>query len=239
VLVTRPADELDDLRGALGPAGFGVLPFPVLREVVADDATGWGAVAAEVGRLHRIAFTSPRAPAALRRSAQARGMTAALGGVAAAVVGDATAAAATASGFAVAEIGTSGGAELARRVAARAGRGAIVLHACGRDHHRDLAAGLAAHDIRVIAVVVYAMELVPAGELPELPAATATAAVVLTSPRAAEAYVAALGAGIPNVPHLVMGATTAARARELGIDAVPLRRPTPAAVLEELCRICP
>ncbi len=239
VLFTRPAEELDDFRSALEPAGFTVFPFPVLREVTADDAAGWGAVTEAVARLHRIAFTSPRAPAALRRAAETRGMAAAVLAVPAAAVGGATAAAAAAAGFAVAEVGASGGAELARRIAAGSRQGAIVLHARGRDHHCDLARGLVAHDVRVIGIVVYAMDAVPPEELPPFPAAPGPAAVVVTSPRAAEAYAAALGARMPAIPHLVMGSTTAARARELGIDAVPLRRPTPAAVVEELCRICP
>jgi uroporphyrinogen-III synthase len=239
VLITRPGDDLGSFQEALAPSGFSVIGYPVFREVAVADDVGWRALTAALGDLHRIAFTSPRAPAALRSAAQTRGVAAELAAIPAAVVGEATARTAAAVGFTVAEVGIAGGVELARRIAAGCGRGGAVLHACGREHHADLAAGLEAHDVRVVSVVVYAMDPTPLAELPPVPAPPALVAVVLTSPRAAEAYAAASGPRAPAVSHLAMGPTTAARARELGIDAVTLRRPTPAAVLEELCRICP
>jgi uroporphyrinogen-III synthase len=236
VLITRDEGELDSFRDALAPHGLVVLPFPVLREVAVDDAEGWQGAAEAVESLERVAFTSARAPGALRRAAAARGLAGRLLAIPAAVVGEATARAAAAAGFTVAEVGAAGGADLARMVASRCRRGAAVLHACAREHHAELAAVLVAGDIRVVSVVVYAMEAVSAAELKVVPEASLLAAVVLTSPRAAEAYLAACGTRLRGVPHLVMGPTTGARAHELGIDAVPLRRPTPAAVVEELCQ---
>jgi uroporphyrinogen-III synthase len=238
VLITRGAEELHDLARALAERGLDVVPYAVLRDVACADPAGWEAVARNVGDLRRIAFTSPRAPSALLAAAPSAELAARVAAVPAAVVGEATARAAAAAGFTVAERGTAGGADLAGRIAARCGRGATVLHPCGREHHGDLAAGLEGRDITVVTLVVYAMDATPPSELPPLPDPAATAAVVLTSPRAAEAYVAASGRRLAGVTHLVMGPTTAARARELGLDAVPLRRPTPAAIVEELCQIC-
>jgi uroporphyrinogen-III synthase len=236
VLITRADDELDAFRDALAPHGLTVIPFPVLREVAVDDGAAWSAAVELLPALHRLAFTSPRAPSALRRAAEPHGLSGALAAIPAAAVGEATARGAASAGFAVAEVGTGGGADLGRLIARGCRRGSLVLHACAREHHEELAAVLEACDVRVISVVVYGMDAAPPAELPALPEPAALAAVVLTSPRAAEAYLAACGTRLKGIPHLAMGPTTGARARELGIDVLPLRRPTPAAIVEELCR---
>jgi uroporphyrinogen-III synthase len=237
VLVTRAEEDLDDLREALGAIGFGVVPYPVLRPVPAIDESGWAAVRTARPRLRAVAFTSPRAPAALRTAAAARDLTGDLADWPAFAVGGATASAAAAAGFAVAAVGSGGGAELARVVAARLEGGASVLHACGRDHRRDLADSLTAAGIELLEVIVYAMELTPQADLPALPAAP-PAAVLLTSPRAAEAFAAAAGRELAGARLLAMGATTAAGARAAGLDVTVLRRPSPDAVVEELCQTC-
>ena len=237
VLVTRAEEDLDELREALGAVGFGVVPYPVLRPVPATDEPGWAAVRTARPRLRAVAFTSPRAPAALRAAPAARDLTGDQGEWPAYSVCGAPASAAAAAGLAVAAVGSGGGAELARVVAARLEGGASVLHACGRDHRRDLADALAAAGIELLEVIVYAMELTPRAELPALPAA-APAAVLLTSPRAAEAFAAAAGEELGGARLLAMGATTAAGARAAGLDVTVLRRPSSDAVVEELCQTC-
>lgn len=234
VLVTRPDDELESFRAALAPAGFSVVPYPVLRQVAWDDRDGWRRLDDTGSRLHATCFTSPRAPAPFRAAAETRGRTD-LAALPATAVGAATAQSASSCGFSVVAVGGSGGRDLAGLIAGRVPRAAAVLHPCAREHRGELEDALARHDIEVVTLIVYAMDLAPAASLPVLPASP-PAAVVLTSPRAAEAYSAACGSRFAAAPHLVMGITSAARARELGIEAVTLRRPSPTAIVEELCR---
>jgi uroporphyrinogen-III synthase len=237
VLVTRAAEDLGGFRETLAAAGFAVVPYPVLRECAAADEAGWASLSASRPRPRALAFTSPRAPRALLAAARAGGVADELAGLDAFAVGEATAAAAASAGFTVAAVGRRGGAELARVLSEWLPRGAAVLHACGREHRRELADALAAAGVGVIPLVVYAMEAAPRESLPALPP-DPPAAVVVTSPRAAEAYAAAAGRTLATAPHLAMGATTAARARELGFETITLRRPSPAAVVEELCQTC-
>ena len=237
VLVTRPDDEVAAFREALAAAGYSVLPFPVLRAAAVDDEPGWTAAAAAAPRLRAVVFTSPRAPRALAAAAERRGTSGALAALPAFAVGEATARAAAASGFEMAAAGGSGGADLARLVAERLGPGDAVVHACGREHRPELADVLGRAGLELVTLVVYAMEPTPSESLPPLPAAP-PAAVVLTSPRAAEAYAAAAGRTLATAPHLAMGATTAACAHSLGFEVITLRRPSPAAVVEELCQTC-
>jgi uroporphyrinogen-III synthase len=237
VLVTRADDELAEYRDALGAVGLAVRGWPVLCSAPLPDGAGWAAAEAVRERLAAVAFTSPRAPAALRAVAAQRGIDAALVALPAFAVGDATARAAEAAGFAVAAVGRAGGAALAGLIAARLGAGAAVLHACGREHRPDLATALAAAGVDVAELVVYAMDATPPASLPPLPD-DPPAAVLLTSPRAAEAYRDAAGPRLRVARHLAMGETTAAHARALGIDVTVLRRPTADAVVEELCQTC-
>jgi uroporphyrinogen-III synthase len=237
LLVTRADDELGEYREALAAAGLAVRGWPVLRWVPVADGADWPAVEAALPRLRAVAFTSPRAPAALRAAAAARRADAAVAALPAYAVGGATGRAAAAAGFALAGVGHVGGAALAGAVAARVGAGAAVLHACGREHRPDLATALAAAGVEVVELVVYAMEPAPPAALPPLPGRP-PAAVLLTSPRAAEAYLAAAGPGLAGARHLAMGETTAAHARSLGLAVTALRRPSPDAVVEELCRTC-
>jgi len=81
---------------------------------------------------------------------------------------------------------------------------------------------------------VYAVEPVPVSELPQLPDGP-PAAVVLSSPRATEGYVAALGTRFAAAPHVAFGAATAA---DLGLDAVTVAGPDLAALVEEICQTC-
>lgn len=237
VLVTRPASELDGFRELLADAGLAVVPYPVLRETTVLDENGWAATLAFLPRLQTVAFTSPRAPRALLAAARLHRVGSEITALPAFAVGGATARAAAAAGFAVAAVGVGGGGELASLLLARLGPGAAVLHACGREHRSELAAAVTGAGGEVVILVVYAMDAAPAADLPALPD-DLPAAVVLTSPRAAETYAAASNRALAAAPHLAMGAATAARGRELGFDVITLRRPSAAAVVEELCQRC-
>lgn len=237
VLVTRTADSLGELRTVLARHGIDVLPFPVLREVPADDPTGWESLAAVLDSVRFVAVTSARAADPLRREAEARGLWPRIRRIPAVAVGRASARAAETIGLTVAITGVDGSAALAAELVTHLRRGDKVLHPCGRDRRDELAAGLGQAGVEVVPVVSYAMELTPPDELPVLPA-NAPVAVLLSSPRAARAYQAVCGGCFRGVPHLAMGASTAATARELGLEVVTLASPTPDSIMEELCQIC-
>ena len=233
ILATRTDEELAPLRSALAARGLRVVGYPVLREespyTPADDLEH------AMAQCALVAFTSRRAPAALRQAAPA--LWPALLRLPAAAVGPATAAAAAREGFRVEIVGESGGATLAPLLGARLPRGSTVLHPCGRDHREEFGRVLAASGFRVIPIVVYGMGETAPEDLPPLPAGVPRA-VLLTSPRAALAYVRASGGRFARVPHLAVGTTTAAAAAEAGVEARALSRQTSEAIVEELCRIC-
>jgi uroporphyrinogen-III synthase len=235
VLVTRGAGEVDALARLLAPRGIAVLPYPVLREVPADDPPAWELVAGLRQIPCWVAFTSRRAVPALLAAGEKRGLTAWLLSLPAAAVGEATAAAARRSGFSVAVVGDAGGEALAGRLAERLRAASTVVHPCGREHRDELGAALARSGFSVVPVVVYAMDETTAGELPALPARPPRA-VVLTSPRGARAYLRASGGCYAAVAHIALGATTAAAAEEAGIQARVVAHASDEAIMEELCR---
>ncbi|MFH1175844.1 MAG: hypothetical protein V1750_00440, partial [Acidobacteriota bacterium] len=83
-------------------------------------------------------------------------------------------------------------------------------------------------------LAVYAMEETSSEALVSLPQEP-PAAVLLTSPRAAAAYLRACGRRYAAAPHFAMGGTTEAAARELGINAPALAAPRVEYLLEEKC----
>lgn len=237
VLVTRHASELVELGQWLAPNGIEVVPYPVLREVSFEDVPGWTRLSELVDRLAVVVFTSRRAPAPLLAGARAHGLAEALLRLDAAAVGESTAAQARHTGFTVSTVGLGGASDLAAVLTSRLAPGSLVLHACGRERRDELAAGLAAASVETVPLIVYAMEPAEPESLPPLPDQP-PAAVVLTSPRAVRAYLSASGGRLLGARHLALGATTARAAERLGINAVTLDRPTPEAILEELCQTC-
>ncbi len=236
VLVTRSEGTLDELRAALARHALEAVAYPVLTDAPTEDSEGWERVAVALGSLRMIAMTSARAADPFRRGALSRGLWPTLGALPVAAVGRATARAAEAAGLRVELTGNAGAAALAEELAARLERGAVV-HPCGRDRRGELAEGLRRAGHTVLPVVVYAMDPTPVTELPTLPAQPPVA-VLLSSPRAARAYATATAGRFAGVPHLAMGATTAAAAVELGLAVFTLADPTPDALVEELCQIC-
>jgi uroporphyrinogen-III synthase len=236
VLVTRSEDETVELAAALKLRGIAVAPYPVLVESDHDDAAGWAAAVREQSRLRWIALTSGRAPRAFRRQAMSRGMWSELLALPTAAVGEATATAARACGLTVRLVGRSGGRELAESVLAELRPGDAVLHPCGRDRRPELEAALDGGGARAVPVAVYAMELAETSALPELPG-TPPVGVVVTSPRAAEAYLRAVGNRYAAVPHLALGGSTQRAAGAAGLQTIVVATPTSQAVVEEICRI--
>jgi uroporphyrinogen-III synthase len=237
VLATRGPRELESLARLLAAEGITVLPYQVLREAPADDPGAWTLVAGLRQDPCWVVFTSRRAAPALLVAGERRGMGPWLLSLPAAAVGEATASAARAAGFTVALVGDAGGRALAALLATRLAAGSTVLHACAREHRDEFGVALAGSGSRIVPIVVYSMDETPAEDLPPLPSELPRA-VLLTSPRATRAYLCATGGCYAAVPHIALGATTAAAAEDAGLEARVLSRQTNEAVMEELCRIC-
>jgi len=235
VLVTREEAELGELQGRL-PDGVRLVAFPVLRLSPWESAQPWEALEGQLGKLSALAFTSRHAPGAFLAQARVRGLAEPLLCLPAAAVGAATARACHEAGFAVHLVGDGGGARLAQLMLQRFPRPLVVAFPCGRDHREELVEELSAAGATVLSVPVYAMALTPREELPQLPEGLPSA-VVVTSPRAAQAYWQATGGGFATVPHLALGPTTAVALANLGLNPKALAKPSTEKLLEELCRI--
>lgn len=235
VLVTRPGHELQALAGALADHGMEVVPYPVLQEVAADDEPGWQQVCRHLGRVAALFVTSPRAPRHLTEQAQLRGLWPALAPLPTAAVGAATARACRHWGLQVEHEGSAGGESLATEMVAKLHSGQAVLHPTGRHHREEAHTVFAAAGVDVCTVEVYEMRESEADTLPTLPEA-APAAVLLTSPRAAEAYLRAAPPQLRRAPHFALGPTTATAAASLGLSPRTLSRPDPLLLVEELCK---
>ncbi len=235
VLVTRPGHELETLAGALADHGMEVVPFPVLQEVAVEDEPAWQRMRDQLGRIAALFVTSPRAPRHLTVQAQRRGVWPALALLPTAAVGVATARACRQWGLHVEREGGAGGEALAKEMAAALHPGQSVLHPTGRHHREEAYTVFAAARIDVCTVEVYEMRESEADTLPTLPDG-APAAVLLTSPRAAEAYLRAVSSQVLHAPHYALGPTTAAAAASLGLSPRTLARPDPLLLVEELCK---
>jgi uroporphyrinogen-III synthase len=234
ILATRADDELTPIAAALATKGIRVIGFPVLREEpVQGPLSGLDAAIDEAAV---VAFTSRRAPGAMRHGAGGA-LWSRVVRLPAAAVGPATAAAARREGFDVGIVGEAGGASLGAALLRVLGAGDRVLHPCGREHRDELERVLAGGGVRVLPLVVYVMADAAPETLPPLPDGRPLG-VFLTSPRAARAYLRASGGRFAGVPHVALGATTAAAAAEEGIAAHAPASATTEAVLEELCRNC-
>lgn len=237
LLATRSEVELGELREWLALHGIEVRAFPTLREEAHHAPAQWEALVHRFEDVRWVVFTSPRAAGALLREAEPYDLAAALRRIPCAAVGRATAMAASAAGFRVEVVGDSGGGRLAELLALRLRPSSTVLHACGCEHRDDLAAGLRRCGHDVIELPVYAMAEAGPGDLPRIPDGM-PCAVLLSSPKAALAYLDALGTRFARVPHIAMGPATAEAMHGSAIPVVVLERPTADAVVEELCQIC-
>lgn len=236
VLITRHPTDCAELQTLVEPCGIKVRPFPVLRLSDHDDATAWAKARQIASRLDDpmwIVMASPRAPerfvVGCRRNHCDR-----LVELPAAAVGTATADAARRAGLKVEVVGSGTGADLALRLLERVDAPTTFIFACGRERRPELPTTLkeAGHD--VLPIVVYRMDPTPPRELP--PLGPSLEAVILTSPRAAELYLAGVG-GLPlPCQHWALGPTTRNAAAAIGIDCLIPPEPSIESLAEELCK---
>lgn len=156
LLVTRPAPADEELSAWARAAGFVPIPAPVMRLEPLPAAPP--IEAAWDGRPDAVVLTSANAARCAPEAPELRAAPCWC-------VGEATAAAARAAGFADIRAGEGDAAALARRIAAGAPAGARLLHLRGRQGTADLAGALAAAGFAFTQSVVYEMRLETA--LPE------------------------------------------------------------------------
>ncbi len=235
-LVTRHPDDCRELQARLGPAGWVVRPYPVLRLEDVDDEAAWRALSdwdRAVLADAWLALASPRAPDRFVHQATAHGVSH-LTALPVAAVGQTTAAAAVKAGLMVELVGPGTGQELAGQLLARLDQGSRIVFASGRERRPELPRALAAAGHTVQSVVVYRMRPTPPRELP--PLGPSLDAVVLTSPRAARYYLEGVGGRPLPCPHWALGPTTRDAAAALGIDCRIPPETTLESLAEELCR---
>lgn len=235
VLATRHREELAGLADALAVHGLGVVAYPVLREVAADDEVGWRRVRHRVDDIVALFVTSPRAPRHFAGQARRRRLWSHLGSLPAAAVGAATALACRQNKIQVRHVGPDGGVALAESLAPDLRPGEAVLHPTSRHRREEAYPMLAAAGAEVLSLVVYDIEESDGESLPVLPEGL-PAAVILTSPRAAAAYRRAVPPRLLGAPHFALGSTTADAAARLGLAPRILPRPDPLLLVEELCQ---
>jgi uroporphyrinogen-III synthase len=237
VLITRHPSECSELQTLLEPCGLRLRPYPVLRLVDVDDDPAWTELITtwrDQAEAVWVVMASPRAPNRFVHLCREHGAEHLLA-LPTAAVGSSTAAAATRAGLEVALVGTGTGASLARELIDVVEKSTAFILACGRDRRPELPDTLTASGHRVLPVVVYRMDPTPARELP--PLGPSLEAVVLTSPRAAELYLAGVG-GLPlPCPHWALGPTTRDAAAAIGIECRIPNRPDFESLAEELCTI--
>lgn len=217
ILITRTARDCQELKALLAGSRISLRPFPVLRLAEHTDRKGWKKVTKLLDEgatsFPWLVLTSPRAARFLVEQAGERGTSRVLS-LATAAIGAATAQAAEEAGFQVQVVGQGGGTELARELTGLWPGTTTAILAAGVHARPELPSALEAAGHRVIKLEVYEMKATPALELPPVGPADA---IVLTSPRAAQLYLEAVG-GLPlPLVHWALGPTTRDAAHAMGI----------------------
>jgi uroporphyrinogen-III synthase len=229
LLVTRPEPDAERTAAALRARGHTVFVAPLLRiETVENAEIGPGPFAA-------ILVTSANAAPAIVRHAR----FAQLRALPVLAVGEHSAQAMRAVGFADVTSADGGVGELAVLAAERFKRGASLLYLAGADRARDLAGVLSGRGIALRSIVIY--RAVAAASLP--PAVVAAVMVGVEgvlhfSRRSAEAYMnAARASGIEESAlkkpvHFCMSAQVAEPLQQAGAADIGIAsEPTEAAVM--------
>jgi uroporphyrinogen-III synthase len=236
VLITRHPSDCGERQDLLEPCGLRLRPYPVLRLADVHDEDGWVMVVdrlAELGEGSWIVMASPRAATRIVAECRRYGAESLLDRPTAAV-GESTATAARQAGLRVELVGPGDGAGLATSIIEHVDEPTSFVLACGRDRRPELPRALEDAGHEVLQVVVYRMDPTPARELP--PLGPSLEAVVLTSPRAAELYLAAVG-GLPlPCRHWALGPTTRNAAAAIGIECHIPQSPNFESLAEELCK---
>jgi uroporphyrinogen-III synthase len=221
VLVTRPREQIEALADALRALGAEPVPYPTIELAPPPDWNGLDAALATPSPHDWIVFTSPSAVRFTTTRADATRARARLGLARVAAVGAETARAAKAAGLRVDVVPAEDDQRQEGLAAALAhlSRGTRVLFPQtmgGREHLREV---LAAQGCVVDVVPV--SQTLPVCDLPPLPVFDAAA---FASPSALRAFCARWGVqALVGAAVAVIGPTTAAAARELGVrvDAMP------------------
>ena len=228
LLLTRPEADAQRTAATLRAQGHAVHNAPLLRVELLSDAT------IDDGPWAALLITSANAAAAIAAHARMTQMRQ----LPVFTIGQRTAHAASAAGFANVTSAAGNVGDLARFVAARMRPTGRLLYLAGEDRSGDLAGDLRAHGFAVDMTVVYR-----AVAATGLPAAAATAltqgidGVLHFSKRSAETYVAtARGAGILanalKPVHFCLSAQVAAPLREAGAADIRVApQPAEAALL--------
>jgi uroporphyrinogen-III synthase len=209
----------------------------VLRFTEEWDEGGWNAVSERFptsSATGRIVVASPRAPKPFVETCRRIGAEHLLE-LPAAAVGPSTEIAAREAGLFVDTVGPGTGVGLAHHLNEIIDAPATFILVCGRERRPELSNTLAKAGHEVLPVVVYRMEPTPPRELP--PLGPSLEAVVLTSPRAVELYLAGVG-GLPlPCSHWALGPTTRDAAAALGVQCSIPQNPSFESLAEELCKI--
>jgi uroporphyrinogen-III synthase len=234
VLITRSWRDCQDLDALLASHDIHTRPFPVLRVEEHTDRKGWRAVtkllASQPEPEPWLLLTSPRAPRYVVEQVRERGVQALLE-MKIASVGPATTEAADKAGLTVDLEGAGSASRLAEALVEQWSTPTASVLAGGVHLRPELPRALERAGHRVLKLRVYAMRATPSRELPPI---GPSHAVVLTSPRAAEHYLEAVG-GLPlPVPHWALGPTTRNAASALGITCSIPDEPTMASLASSL-----
>lgn len=237
ILVTRPAAAAATLAARLTAAGHEAIPEPLLT-IVRDPDAG-ERLAPALDGAQAVLFTSANGVDAFAAATPRRDFPVF-------AVGDASARAARAAGFAAVESAGGDVASLATLVAMRLRpEGGPLVHGSGHDVAGDLAGALAAAGFTVRAVALYRAE--PVAELSPVTVAALRAgrldAALFFSPRTASSFVRLAAAAGLQAACAGMAAVALSPAVAAALGALAWRRlavasePTETALLEALDRL--
>lgn len=206
-----------ELQSLLDGSNIKLRSFPVLRLIEHKDARGWSKVSKVLQGPSNpppwLVLTSPRAPQFLCEQARDMQLESLLT-LKTAAIGPATSKAAEAAGFKTQVVGPGSGTDLARELEKLWPPNTTAILAAGVHARPEVPTVLKAAGHRVLKLKVYEMRATPVRELPPVGPADG---IVLTSPRAAELYLEAVG-GLPlPLVHWALGTTTQNAANWLGI----------------------
>jgi uroporphyrinogen-III synthase len=233
ILVSRTEEDCAELAALVAGHGVEIVPFPVLSLEEVDDVSGWRLALAPDDGPSWLVMASPRAAERFVGRCAERDADRLLE-LPLAVIGEGTAAAASAVGLTPSIVGPGTGLGLAEILIGRWPPVTTAVFPCGHHRRSELPDALAAAGHRLLPVVVYRMRATPPADLPTI--GPDIEAVVVTSPRAARLYLEGVGGRPLPCPHWALGPTTRDATRTLGIDCAIPPQPSIKSLAEELCR---
>jgi uroporphyrinogen-III synthase len=240
VLVTRPKERVEELCFLLEDEGAEVMSLPVLELRPPEDSRPLAAAAESIQRYRWVVFASPSAVEALMEALREAGTVDRLRHVQIAVVGPRTARTAEGYGLKVAaEPAEATGMGLFEAIRDALHPDDEVLLPAGEEGRRELELALREQGVRVTRVTAY--RSTPAVLPPEAHEAlgqTPPDVVLFASPRTAEFFLEATGAGrLGQAKVVAIGPTTASALARLGVEvAAVAERPTPEGLVDATVR---